>query len=84
MDPFSDNDFDYIIIDETHHATTEIYPKVSYYVNRRNCSRQKGQRKTEAALYEKGEKPDTVIDYPVDAPIMRRWKFSIGIKKPQA
>lgn len=27
----------------------------------------KGQREAEAALYEKGEKPDAVIDYPVDA-----------------
>lgn len=27
----------------------------------------KGQREAEAALYEKGEKPDVIIDYPVDA-----------------
>lgn len=27
----------------------------------------KGQREAEATLYEKGEKPDAVIDYPVDA-----------------
>ena len=27
----------------------------------------KGQREAEAALYEKGEKPEAVIDYPVDA-----------------
>lgn len=27
----------------------------------------KGQREAEAALYDKGEKPDAVIDYPVDA-----------------
>lgn len=27
----------------------------------------KGQREAEASLYEKGEKPDVIIDYPVDA-----------------